>query len=183
MKKNNQGFVFIETIIVVSILTITMLLLFASYSFIVRKFKERNTFDTTEAIYKTYYTKSIIDSFKPTSDSRSGVKYYIDTHLGTYNVCQQMGSFGSYVCNPSKDPSLSQLVNAFEVEKFYYVNLSNLFRDTKKDDWLYLFDATTIDYINNKGGALNAYILIVKFKKHYNKDDGTYEVLHSSMEV
>ena len=46
MKKRN-GFVFMETIVVVSVLSITLLILFSSYSYILRKSKERDTFDTT----------------------------------------------------------------------------------------------------------------------------------------
>ena len=59
MKKN--GFVFIETLVVVSVLSLTLLMLFGSYSYIIRKSRERNVFDTTEMIYKTYYTKQILE--------------------------------------------------------------------------------------------------------------------------
>ena len=58
MKKN--GFVFMETLVVVSVLSFTLLMLFGTYSYILRKSRERNVFDTTEMIYKTYYTKEIL---------------------------------------------------------------------------------------------------------------------------
>ena len=58
MKKN--GFVFLETLVVVCVLSLTLLLLFGTYSYILRKSRERNVFDTTEMIYKTYYTKDIL---------------------------------------------------------------------------------------------------------------------------
>ena len=47
MKKKN-GFVFMETIVVVSILSLTLILLYSSYAHILGTSKERKTFDTTD---------------------------------------------------------------------------------------------------------------------------------------
>lgn len=191
MKKKN-GFVFMETIVVVSVLSITLMILFASYSYILRKSRERNTFDTTETIYKTYYVKDVINSLKPISDTtgRNGLQYYIDTHSAN-NECVKMGSFTSYVCDLSDEhyPSgsysgdLFQIKNAFEVDKIYLVNPYQVLKSDKKEEWLMQFDATTIDYINNLGIGVDTDIMIVKYKKQFNKDDSSYEIIHSSMEV
>lgn len=182
MKKKN-GFVFMETLVVVSVLSLTLLILFASYSYILRKSRERNTFDTTETIYKTYYVKNIIDSLKPSGQTKTGLKYYIDTH-GT--ECKKMGIFDSYVCdfsNKNYTGDLLQIKLAFEIEKIYMLNPNKILKSNKKDDWLWEFDATTIDYINELGAGVNHDLIVVKYKKTYNKTDGTYEVIHSSMEV
>lgn len=172
-----------ETLVVVSVLSLTLLILFASYSYILRKSRERNTFDTTETIYKTYYVKNIIDSLKPSGQTKTGLKYYIDTHA---NECKKMGSFESYVCDFSKENytgDLLQVKLAFEIEKIYMLNPNKILKSNKKDDWLWEFDATTIDYINELGAGVNHDLIVVKYKKTYNKADGTYEVIHSSMEV
>lgn len=179
--KKNKGFVFIETIVVVSVLSLTLLLLFSSYSYILRKSRERDAFETTETIYKTYYTKSIIDSLKSETNPESGVKQYINKHLGT--ECKKMGTYNSYVCVPKEDGDLHQVIKAFEVEKFYLVNPAELYRSSEHDDWLFLFDATTIDYLRELGGAQEVDLLIVKYKKTFNKNDGNYEIIHSSLEV
>lgn len=186
MKKKN-GFVFMETIVVVSVLSLTLLILFTSYSFILRKSRERNTFDTTETIYKTYYVKQIIDGIKPPSNPSTGVKYYIDTHKKSNGgECSQMGTYNSFVCDLSSDSytgNLIQIKKAYEVDKFYLVNPRELLKSTNKEAWLNMFDATTIDYIHSLGESVDYDVLIVKYKKRFNKDNGEYEIIHSSMEV
>lgn len=161
MKKN--GFVFIETLVVVSVLSLTLLMLFGSYSYIIRKSRERNVFDTTEMIYKTYYTKQILE------------KEY--GSLGTYmNTCNKPGT-NVYECTISGN-RLIQLKQSFEVEKIYFLTPSEVLTNTGV---LVKLDATTIDYIKHLGKYSNTRRMIVKYKKNYQ--DGTYEVFHSSMEV
>lgn len=182
MKKKN-GFVFMETLIVVSVLSLTLLILFASYSYILRKSRERNTFDTTETIYKTYYIKNVIDSLKPSGQTKTGFQYYIDSHK---SECKQMKNGASYVCDLSSSSyngDLLQIKLSFEVEKIYKLNPNTILKSNNKDDWLWEFDATTIDYINELGIGVNHDLIVVKYKKTYNKSDGSYEVIHSSMEV
>lgn len=181
MRKQN-GFVFMETIVVVSVLSLTLLILFASYSFILRKSRERNTFDTTEMIYKTYHVKDVINSFNDIPSQR-GIVTYIQKNG---SICTQMGSFNSYVCDISSDSyngNLIQIKKAFEVEKFYYLNPNEVLSSSQKEEWLNLFDATTIDYINNMSIGSDYNILLVKYKKKYGKTDGTYEIFHASVEV
>lgn len=181
MKKN--GFVFMETIVVISVLSITLLMLFASYSYILRKSREKNTFDTTESIYKTYYVKNVIDNYKAQNGGTGlGILYYVNNN----SECTRK-SFGadySYTCDLSKDNYegyLKQIKKAFEVSKVYYLNPNKIVRSKDANAWLNTFDATTIDYIRDIGDSVDRYILVVKYKKYYS--DGSYEVIHSSMEV
>ena len=182
MKKN--GFVFLETIVVISVLSITLLLLFSSYSFMLRKSRERDTFDNIDLIYKTYYVKDTIDKFKTnraSNDPRSSIMFYIEKNS---NECKKMGNYNSYVCDltsPTYSGALLSVKSAFEVDKIYLLNPKELLKSDNKVDWLSLFDATTIDYINELGVATDRQIIIVKYKKVYN--DGNYEVFHSSIEV
>ena len=55
MKKN--GFVFMETVVVVCLLSVTLLMLYGSYSHVLRKSGEKKNYDTTDSIYTTYYVK------------------------------------------------------------------------------------------------------------------------------
>lgn len=181
MKKN--GFVFVETIVVISVLSVTLLLLFSSYSYILRKSRERDTFDNIDLIYKTYYVKDIIDKYKlgkAPNVAKSSVMYYIENN----SECRKMGGFNSYVCDLSNNEyngTLFQVKTAFEVEKFYLLNPNEVLSSSNKVDWLTQFDATTIDYIDELGKGTNSQVLVVKYKKVYN--DGTYEMFHSSIEL
>ena len=181
MRKRN-GFVFMETIVVVSVLSLTLLVLFASYSYILRKSRARNTFDTTEMIYKTYHVKDIIDEMNTVSSQR-GIVTYIQKNP---TECKQMGSYNSYVCDISAagyTGNLQQIKKAYEVEKIYYLNPHEVLSSSQKEAWLNLFDATTIDYINSLSIGSDYNIILVKYKKTYGKTDGTYEVFHASVEV
>lgn len=181
MRKKN-GFVFVETIVVVSVLSLTLLILFASYSYILRRSRERNTFDTTEMIYKTYHVKNIIDSMN-TDATKKGVMAYLTNNP---SVCKQMTPYDSFECDLSSSTyngNLLQIKKAFEVEKLYVVNTNKLLTSTNSQAWLLKFDATTIDYINNMGLGKDYTILIVKYKKTYGKTDGSYEIFHASVEV
>lgn len=172
MKKSN-GFVFMETIVVISVLSITLLLLFSSYSYILRKSRSKNTFDTTENIYKTYYFHQVLNS-------SVGLNNYLKT--SSCQLVKTINGSGNYICQvPSTNANLNQIKNVFEIEKFYYVNPSNLINASDSNALLNKFDATTIDYILNLGVGVNYNVLIVKYKKVYS--DGSYEIYHSSMEV
>lgn len=181
MKKN--GFVFMETIVVISVLSITLIMLFASYSYILRKSREKNTYDTTEAIYKTYYVKNVIDSYKAQhSGTGLSILYYVNNNPECTR--KNFGSEYSYTCdlsNSNYSGYLKQIKRAFEVDKIYYLNPNKIIKSNSSNAWLNTFDATTIDYIRDIGDSVDRYILVVKYKKYYS--DSTYEVIHSSMEV
>lgn len=185
--KQRNGFVFMETIVVIAVLSITLLLLFGSYSYILRKSRSKNTFDTTESIYKTYYVKQLIDNYKKEYNrTGKGVEVYINDHLSSGSECtkQTYGGYYSFICDLSSDSYngyLSQAKKAFEVDKFYYLNPKQVVFSASSNEWLNKFDATTIDYIRSISASFDKYILIVKYKKYYR--DGSYEVFHSSMEV
>ena len=178
MKKKN-GYVFMETIVVISVLSITLLLLFASYSYILRKSRTKKMFDTTETIYKTYYFKEVLDSFNyPTLENFFKARSGILCKNITYGK-----SSNNYICDTSSigaSDSLYQITKVYEIDKFYYINPAFII-NYKEKDLLLEFDATTIDYIRDLGTGVDSNILVVKYKKIYS--DGSYEVYHSSMEV
>ncbi|MCH5166420.1 MAG: type II secretion system protein [Erysipelotrichales bacterium] len=171
--KNKNGFVFMETIVVIAVLSITLILLFSSYSYILRKSRTKKTYDVTETIYKTYYFKQVVDSLS----NGLGLKNYIKSN----SECQVIGST-NYICSISSTTnSLYQLKTVFEIDKYYLVNPKNILTASNSNTLLNSFDATTIDYIVNLGEGADYDVLIVKYKKVY--DNGEYEVYHSSMEV
>ena len=91
MRKAN-GFIFMETIVVVSVLSVTLLSLFSSFSFILKKSRERETYDTTAYIYKTFLvSKEISQQFaSQSSDNDSfinALKLYIKESAKNKNNC------------------------------------------------------------------------------------------------
>ena len=82
MRKKN-GFVLIETLIVVLLLTVTLMSLYSSFAYLVNKSKERNNHDSIETIYKTYYVKSLIDATyatAATSQFKESFRYYASAY-------------------------------------------------------------------------------------------------------
>lgn len=146
MRKNN-GFVLMETIIVVSILSLSLLLLYSSYESMVNKCHEQNTYDTTETIYKTYLIKKYINN----------ISNYFNS-----SECGIVGVGNSKICNIDTNSPLIDLKNVFGAEKVYYFEANDL--NNKDNNFLKEFDATTIDYINSLGTQINN-IMVVKYKR------------------
>ncbi len=170
MKKN--GFVFMETVVVVVVLSLTLLMLYASYSYILRLSREKKTFDTTDALYATYYVKKYMVS------KNSTVANFMNN-----NGCYATSSGRACDVANSTASNLIQLREIYEVDKLYYLNPSNVLKDTNKTQLLMEYDATTIDYIKSLGVGTNQNVLIVKIKRTTGYADGEYEVFHASLGV
>lgn len=177
-----------ETIIVVSILSITLLVLFASYSQILAKSKERNRFDTTDTIYKVYYLRKLIDSYHVEG---STYENNILEYMATHDECAPMKNASStyaldtlevdsFKCVIGDSSPLKKQTGIYQIDKFYLLKPSAILNSNESNTWMNMFDATTIDYINKLGKANSANLLVVKYK--YNYGD-SYEVFHSSLEV
>ncbi|HOB26459.1 MAG TPA: hypothetical protein PKG93_04875 [Bacilli bacterium] len=186
MKKKN-GFVFMETIVVVSILSLTLILLYSSYAHILGTSKERKTFDTTEGIYRTYYVKKALESFNPTSST--ALKDFFNTSY-CKNLTSNGVTFGkSCDIGSTTTSQLQQIRDVFEVDKVYLISPYQILSGTNSTDMLMQLDATTIDYVRRLGkgvgvnNGVTQYILIVKYVYKYNNTGDTYEVFHASMEV
>ena len=72
MKKNN-GFVFVETIIVIVILTLGLAMVYSSFSSVLSNDKRRATFNDVAYIYRTYYIEDFITSLN--------IEQYADVYL------------------------------------------------------------------------------------------------------
>lgn len=59
--KNKKGFVFVETIITVVVLTTSLLYLYSSYSSIINNEEERLYYDNPAYIYKTNYVRNFLE--------------------------------------------------------------------------------------------------------------------------
>lgn len=64
MKKNKKGFVFVETIVVVAVLTISLLMVYATYSSMIMKEKTRIKYNDSVYMYRTYYLTKFFKNFR-----------------------------------------------------------------------------------------------------------------------
>jgi Tfp pilus assembly protein PilE len=161
MKKN--GFVLLETVMTICILSVVLLSLYASYSYVLKKSLSRNTYDLTDSIYEGYYVTEII-------------KNNYGTLNNYFSTCTNNNP--GYTCDLSLDSSLSVLRDVYEVDKLYYINPKTYYAN---HNLLNKLDATTIDYVKTIGQVNNRDMVIIKYKKVY--EDGTYEIFHSKVEV
>lgn len=155
MKKRN-GFVLVETLVVVLLLTVTLMSLYASFAFIVSKTKERNNNDSIDTLYKTYYVKNLIDVAYAASDTtevykNSFIYYYLDSTASWKNICRTYDynsgvdttssatknnqyavicDYSSYYADTPneniKKDPIFETVLAYGIEKIYYVDYSKL---------------------------------------------------------
>lgn len=130
MRKKN-GFVLIETLIVVLLLTVTLMSLYSSFAYLVNKSKERNNHDSIETIYKTYYVKSLIDATyatAATSRFKESFRYYASTYstndTGLNPICKAFDyagnklSYSNYISNyDSSDKIASFIVCSYDEYK------------------------------------------------------------------
>ena len=149
---NNKGFVFIETIIVICVLTISLMSLYANYNKIISNTKELNTFDTTEYNYKTYFLKK---------------KYMSDSDFNSSDP-------------PCKSIPNPFALDASDTSNIKICKLTNVSSYT--DDDLKKFDAYIIDYLNSKDfNSDNDNIFLVEYKKKDINYDDLYITYISSL--
>ena len=62
--KNKKGFVFIETIVVVAVLTVSLLMIYSTYSATLRKEKNRMSYNDSVYLYRTYNLEKFFRNFR-----------------------------------------------------------------------------------------------------------------------
>ena len=71
--KNNKGFVFVETIVLIAVLVIGLVMVYVSLSSVLSNEKRRSTYDDVAYIYRTYYLEDYLTSL----NIEDFVKYYM----------------------------------------------------------------------------------------------------------
>lgn len=71
--KKSKGFVFVETIVVIAVLTVALLTIYVSLSSVISNEKRRATYDDAGFIYRTYYIERFLVSLN--------IEDYINTYL------------------------------------------------------------------------------------------------------
>ena len=162
--RNNKGFVLMETIIVMSVLSVALMTLYSSYAKIMANTKAKNFYDTPEALYiaeavsraqlynKGYLASNIEDnSDKKATIIKNGSVYKITCYnaIETYNkkaTCSTTSNLMAY-----QSSGLKRMYDAFNIEAIYVVDaleFKNL-SENKFKSVLQFFDGSTIGYLKS----------------------------------
>lgn len=173
----NKGFVLMETIVVIVVISVALLTIFSSYSKILSKVKSENKYDTSEYIYMTKYIKEHITSPK------------------IIDICPNVTSSPTATtCGTPKDQNnnsptnlttnlISGVESLYGVSKIYILTninnfdkkISNNASDGKNSKY---FDAYMIDYIKKLDVNDNDQLIIVEYKRPVLKTDGTQKKMY-----
>lgn len=153
-----KGFVFIETIIVVTILTVALMSIYVNYSKIISNTKELNTFDTAEYNYKTAELKKLYNNGKITGLNE--------------NECKKFSSSLS----DNGEIKICLLKNAFFKLKYLEDEIDSGVTYPKYKN----IDAYIIDYLNNQDWTeYNDNIFLVEYKMRDKQTDEYFTYISS----
>lgn len=170
MKKN--GFVFVETLIVLTILSLGLISLYTMFYKVFNNEKRRTKYDTTESIYSAFYLKKVLLEnnlsrcyFDFEANTFSANNYYKIISLDSYDD-------GDMYCNLINDDNRDYLANLKTTTniKNIYLTKYNV-NDLKSSNSLNTFNASLKEYIKtlyskNDNSFNNAFRLIFEFNDH-----------------
>ena len=140
----NKGFVLMETIVVIVVISVALLTIFSSYNKILSKVKSENKYDTSEYIYMTYYIKENLNSI---------------CSIGTINAESINNSNLTNYVNAISCTGRSKF-SLLNVEKIYVLtDLETMGTNGNK------FDAYMIDYIRKLDVNNSDKLIIVEYKR------------------
>lgn len=133
---NRKGFVLIETIIVMTVISLALILLYGTYVKILQNSSTVSYYEQTEDIYTAYYVFTISNKLDYPNEKRIEVQY------PEANENQQETQTQDETLKKNLDPVLSNL----GIEKIYFFNKNDAENLTKN---LISYDGTTINYLRS----------------------------------
>lgn len=174
MKKKNRGFVFIETIITVVVLSTSLLYLYSSYSNIINREETRLYYDDPAYIYRTNYVRKFIEEYTDIA----GIKTFAfaDSYLVTVGSGFD-GMFTSEQIANNMMLSMETMINNFHINRMVIID-SDMFDDcwgTSSDTDKCKVSMSNLSYnMQNYLRTLNemdySYYLVVEYSEYI--DDG-----------
>ncbi len=183
--KKKKGFVFVETLVVTAVLTISLLASYSTFSALVIKEKERITYNDSAYLYRTYYIEKFLKNF-----SLYNVRDYIDSET-TINGKKVKRAYSKIGCSgdlfpPEANHNLATceaLINSLNVENLY-LTFKDLGYLQQCNNWegdcavFATLDDGMAEYIKTIGGSSktgneasqSGYRIIAEYKE---KKDGT----------
>lgn len=165
--ENKKGFVFIETIVVVAVLTVSLLLIYSTYSSSVVKEKTRIKYNDSAYLYRTFYIEKFFRNFRLD---------VVAMELTGNRVLTSFGCHSSMIFLNEEDNVgfCEDVLNHLHISNIYftYNDLSFLQECTSssgKCEVLVQVGEKAAEYLKTIGGKGNSgYRLIVEFAE--NKD-------------
>ena len=148
----NKGFVLMETIVVIVVISVALLTIFSSYNKILSKVKSENKYDTSEYIYMTKYIKDNLSSL-----------------CGTITINDLSSSITNYYSTCTNKNKL----DIYGVNKIYV--LTNL---NTTGTYGYKLDAYMIDYIKKLDVNDEDKVIVIEYKRPTLKTDGTQKKMY-----
>lgn len=171
MKKN--GFVFIETIVTVVVLSASLLLLYNSYSSIFQNERERLYYDDVSYIYRTNYVKKYLYNYSNIQKFKKIA--YSDIYIEV--IGRETG--GLFETEQSKI-DFEQIISNFNISQIAIVSnkyIENCFNESenKCKDALQKLDWGITRYIRSLNDTSNAFYLVIEYAEKINQEKGTIE--------
>ena len=177
--KNKRGFVFIETIITVVVLTTSLLYLYNSYSSIISSEEERLYYDNPAYIYRTNYIREFLESY-------SNIDYIKDFAFDNSYIITIGPYFDDIFTAEQMDAdmiaSLVNIFNNYKVNQMLLMDttmLNDCTNSQTDDDILTKCDASTKNlsynlnrYIRTINDTTYSYYLIVEYSEITDTESG-----------
>ena len=170
MKKNKKGFVFVETIVVVAVLTISLLMVYSTYSSLIIKEKTRIKYNDSVYLYRTYYLTKFFKNFRMDTVasrlSKTGSNILVITGF-------DWSSSEVFVNEEDNVGFAEDLMNQLHISHLYltYKDLRFLQECTDSSgvcEALVQVRKEAADYLKTIGGEGDGYRVVVEFSE--NKD-------------
>lgn len=170
----NKGFVLMETIVVIVVISVSLLTIFSSYNKILRKVKTENKYDTSEYIYMTEYVKKYLSSYSCEKKIYEMGKINDgdeDFGIGKTSRVKELKNHFDTSCGFSND-EVNNYTHPFGIKGIYLVKyLTEVDEDADKPD-LEKFDAYMIDYIRKLDVGVNDELIIVEYERNAVNNKG-----------
>ncbi len=177
--KKKRGFVFIETIVVVAILTISLLMTYSAYSTAIIKEKTRLKYNDSVYLYRTYYIEKFFKYFR-----LDRMKDYLSQYEKQYLNEHGKETLGIIGFGCSADIIQDEENKAFCEDMWKELHINNLYFthsdvsslqnctksiETGKCAALLQMRDTASAYVKTIGGAFtNGYRIVVEFAESKN---------------
>ena len=142
----NKGFVLMETIVVIVVISVALLTLFSSYNKILSKVKSENRYDNPEHVYMTYFIKEKLSS----------------ASVSVFDLSKDYNSSSNQLTDYTNHSTISSAISVFNVKK---IHLIKGIGSSKMIDNLKYFDAYIIDYLKKLDVTENDELIIVEYNK------------------
>ena len=158
----NKGFVLMETIVVIVVISIALLTIFSSYNKILSKVKSENKYDTTEYIYMTSYIKNILDDCITNANDIYVVSNTVITEHYSNNSCsirtklQNSGIIVEKIYILKNINNFKKTINKATINGVSYTSINNN---------SLIFDAYMIDYLKKLDVYDDDELIIVEYKR------------------